>query len=431
VNLSTRALAIQGGTPVRAKPWPRWPMWDQAEERAVLEALRGGEWGGFPMPNRHAGRFAEAFARYHDCEHGLCVANGTVSIEVAIQAAGVEPGAEVVVPAYTFEATAAAVLFAGCVPVLADVTAGSYCLDPASLEASIGPRTQAVIPVHLGMRFADLDAIGALAERHGLAVIEDCAHAHGGQWRGRGAGSWGIAGSFSFQTSKLMTAGEGGIVITRDSRVLDRLFALANCGRQRPGRAADTPVIGHNYRMTDFQAAILEVQLGRLAEQHERRNANVARLESALEAVEGLEPLARDPRVTRQAAYQVVLRYSAARFGDLPRAAFVAALEAEGVPCDAHFYDALTRSSLLVLDERRYPAWAKRSAESRVAWCPNAERAAYEEAVWLPHQLFLGDGADVDQIVEAIAKVRLHAGELHGFEHPAIERHRQPRTRRE
>jgi L-glutamine:scyllo-inosose aminotransferase len=316
------------------------------------------------------------------------------------------------------------------VPVFADISADTYCLDPAALEAAVTPRTRAVIPVHLGMRFADLDAIGVIAERRGLVTIEDCAHAHGGQWRGKGAGSWGIAGSFSFQSSKLMTAGEGGIVITNDGRVLDRLFALANCGRQRPGRAADTPVIGHNYRMTDLQAAILEVQLSRLEAQHQRRNRNVARLERALGAIDGLEPLAADPRITRQAAYQVVLRYSAKRFDDLPRAAFVAALEAEGVPCDAHFYDALTRSSLLVPDPRRFPAWADRLRIVQPS-CPVAERAAYEEAVWLPHHLFLGDDADVDLIVEAIGKVRQHARDLHGFEDPAISRHRRARTRRE
>jgi dTDP-4-amino-4,6-dideoxygalactose transaminase len=420
-------LAIQGGAPVRTAPWPRWPVWDDGEERAVLEVLRGGEWGGFPMPNRHAARFADAFARYHDCEHGLCVANGTVSLEIALEAAGVEPGAEVVVPAYTFEATAAAVLFAGGVPIFADVTPDTYCLDPAALEAAIGPRTQAVIPVHLAMRFADLDRIGDIAERHGLAVIEDCAHAHGGQWRGRGAGSWGIAGSFSFQSSKLMTAGEGGIVVTRDAAVLDRLFALANCGRQRPGRVEDTPVAGHNYRMTDLQAAILEVQLGRLEAQHALRNRNIDRFERALGGVGGVATLARDARVTRQAAYQVVLRYSPEGFAGLPRATFVAALESEGVPCDAHFYDALTRSELLVPDARRWPAWAARAQ----AGCPTAERAAYEEAVWLPHFLFLGGERDVDQIVEAILKVQERAAGLVGFEHPAIARQRQARTRRE
>jgi len=258
-------------------------------------------------------------------------------------------------------------------------------------------------------------------------VIEDCAHAHGGQWRGRGAGSWGIAGSFSFQSSKLMTAGEGGIVITRDGAVLDRLFALANCGRQRPGRHADTPVVGHNYRMTDLQAAILEVQLGRLDAQHELRNRNIARFERALASIDGLEPLAPEPRITRQAAYQVVLRYSPAGFAGVPRAAFVAALESEGVPCDAHFYDALTRSRLLPRDLRRHRVWATRAQ----AACPIAERAAYEEAIWLPHYLFLGGDSDVDQLVEAILKVEARAADLAGFDHPSIARHGQARTRRE
>ncbi|HVR28093.1 MAG TPA: DegT/DnrJ/EryC1/StrS family aminotransferase, partial [Thermoanaerobaculia bacterium] len=204
---------------------------------------------------------------------------------------------------------------------------------------------------------------------------------------------------------------------------------LANCGRQRPGRRADTPVVGHNYRMTDLQAAILEVQLSRLEQQHELRNRNVARFERALDQAigGGLEPLAPDPRITRQAAYQVVLRYRPGGFADLPRSALVAALEAEGVPCDAHFYDALTRSRLFAPDARRYPAWAGR----RQAACPVAERAAYEEAVWLPHFLFLGGERDVDQVVEAIAKVKERAVDLVGFEHPAIARQETARTRRE
>lgn len=420
-------LAIRGGSPVREAPWPPWPLWDEVEEQAVVGVVRAGEWGGFPMPNLCAARFAEAFARFHDAAFGLCVANGTVSLEVALQAMGVEPGAEVVVPAYTFEATAAAVLFAGCVPVLADVLPDTYCLAPEAFEAVVTPRTQAVIPVHLAQRFADLDRIGDIADRHGLMILEDCAHAHGGQWRGRGAGSWGKAGSFSFQTTKLMTAGEGGIVVTNDERVVDRLFALVNCGRQRPGRSEDTPLVGHNYRMTDLQAAILEVQLGRLEDQHRRRNRNIARLEEALAGIDGLAPLAQDSRITRQAAYQVVLRYDPQAFSGVDRASFVGALEAEGVPCDGNFYESLTRSPLFIPEAARYPVWSRREQ----ADCPNAERAAYEEAVWLPHQLFLGEAADVDDLATALAKVQEQAGDLVGFDHPAIARQRVARTRRD
>ena len=419
-------LALLGGPPVRSDPWPAWPVWDGAEEAALLEVLRNREWGGYPMPNHYAERFARAFAERHDCEHGLCVANGTVSLEVALQASGVEPDAEVIVPAYTFEATAAAVLFSGCVPVFADIEPSSYCLDPASLEERITPRTQAVIPVHLGMRFADMDRIVQIAERHGLAILEDCAHAHGGRWRDRGAGSFGAAGSFSFQTSKLMSAGEGGIVITNDSEVLDRLFALANCGRQRPQRSRDHPVVGHNYRMTDFQAAILEVQLNRLDEQHHRRQRNTSRLDEAFQGIDGFTPLDMDPRITRPALYQYVLRYDSSQFEDLPREAVVAALAAEGIPCDGRFYECLTSSEMLPLEAQRFPAFAQRPQGP----CPTAERAAWREGIWIPHQVFLGDGADLDRIPEAIDKIRSGAEDLRGLEHPAVEAQRVMRANR-
>ena len=200
---ATSRLALLGGTPVRTAPWPQWPARGPDEERAVLAALREGDWGRLPRCRTNArATFAAAFADRHDCEHALCVANGTVSLEVALQAMGVEPGAEVIVPAYTFEATASAALFSGCVPVFADIDPDTWCIDVGSAAALITERTQAIVPVHLAMTIADLDAIGKLAETHGLAVLEDCAHAHGARWRGRGVGSWGDAGSFSFQTSK-------------------------------------------------------------------------------------------------------------------------------------------------------------------------------------------------------------------------------------
>ena len=419
-------LALAGGPPVRSDPWPPWPVFDEREESALLSALHEADWGGFPMPNRHAERFAQAFAQRHDSDHALCVANGTVSLEIALQAMRVEPGAEVIVPAYTFEATAAAALFSGCVPVLADIDPDTYCLDPESVEDRITDRTQAIVPVHLGMRFADMDRLMAIAEGRGLAVLEDCAHAHGARWRGRSAGSFGLAGSFSFQTTKLMAAGEGGIVTTSDSEVLDRLFALANCGRQRPERARDQPVIGHNYRMTDLQAAILEVQLLRLDAQHERRNRNAATLDQAFEHLDGFRPLAADSRITHPAVYQYVLRYDSAEFEDLPREAVVAALEAEGIPCDGRFYECLTDSEMLPIDAKRFPAWSARSQGA----CPNAERAAWREGVWIPHQVLLGSEAELSSVVEAIAKIRRHADELRHLEHPAIEEQRVLRTRR-
>jgi len=427
---SASKLALLGGRPVRTDSWPQWPARGPEEERAVIAALRDGDWGGFPLPNERSAAFAAAFAERHDCEQALCVANGTVSLEVALQALGVEPGAEVIVPAYTFEATASAALFAGCVPVFADIDPETWCIDVESAASLITERTQAIVPVHLAMTIADLDAIGKLAGKHGLAVLEDCAHAHGARWRGRGVGSWGDAGSFSFQSSKLMTAGEGGIVTTSDEAVLNGLHALVNCGRRRPEAAQHAAVIGHNYRMTDLQAAILEVQLRRLDRQHEIRAANARHLRAAIEDIDGLTNLRIDDRVTTQAIYQFVCRFDSNAFAGIDRDVFVAALQAEGVPADGRFYESLPVSELLRPDPARYPAWTTALAGAPEAVCRNAARAAYRESVWVPHQLLLGTATDADDIVEAVLKVRRGAGDLAGLETAEVERLRRARSAR-
>ncbi len=413
-------LALQGGFKVRTTPWPAWPIHDEEEVRAVTEVVRSGQWGGYPMPNVHAKAFAEAFAKHHNAKHAQCVANGTVSLEIALEALRVESGAEVIVPAYTFEATAAAALYNGCAPVFVDIDPATYTIDPAAIEAAITSKTQAIIPVHLACRIADMDRIMKIAKKHGLKVLEDCAHAHGGKWNGKGVGSLGDAGSFSMQSSKLMTAGEGGIVTTNHDEVFDYLFALTNCGRQRPEGALGAEVIGHNYRLSDLQAAILEVQFKRLPAQHELRNKNMKVMDEGLPKIPGLSTLKRDPRITTQAAYQYVFKYNAEAFGGVSRDAFVVALNAEGVPCDGLFYECLYASPLMKVNAKRYPAWAA-TAASREYDCPHSWRAAYEEAVWIPHQLFLGTEADAKQVLEAIEKVCANHKDLIGFEHPEIE----------
>ena len=421
-------LALLGGTPVTsASDWPEWPVFDESDERRLLATLRSRGWGGFPLPNVRAAGFAEAFAARHDSPHALCVSNGTVALEVGLQALGVEPGAEVIVPAYTFEATASAALFSGCVPVFADVDPQTYCIDPAHVESLVGSRTQAIIPVHLAMGMADLDALGDIASRHGLAVLEDCAHAHGARWRGKGAGSHGDAAGFSFQTSKLMSSGEGGAVLCRDEATLDRVYALVNCGRQRPERAADQPLVGHNYRLSDLQAAVLQGQLDRLDEQHARRAASAAELARLLEDASGIEPLRVDERVTTQAIYQYVLRYDPDTFGGLERDVFVAALNAEGLPCDGQFYEAVYRSELFQMEAKRYPAWA---ASEQRPHCPNAMRAAYEESIWIPHQVLLSEPGSMTRVAEAVFKVAENAAQLIEAQTPEIDRLRRPRSRR-
>lgn len=410
-------LALRGGRAVRNRPFTSWPIYDEREARGLQAVLESRNWGGYPCPNDLAREFGRKFAEAHDARYGVAVANGTVSLELALQAAGVGFGDEVIVPAYTWEGTAAAVLFAGATPVFVDVDPDTYCLDAKLIESAITERTRAIIPVHLGFRFADMDAIMEIASRHNLFVLEDCAHAHGGKWRGKGAGSIGHAGGFSFQTSKLMTAGEGGAVITSNINLADQVIRLANCGRPPRKETRGEPALGHNYRMTEFQAAILLAQLERLDEQTELRERNTKRLAEGLKQIEGVSLLTRDARITRQTSYHYVFKFNSEEFGGVHRDAFVAALKAEGVPSDGRFYEAVYKSSLFEFAAEKYPAWARTKRDFH---CPVAERAGYDESVWLQHQIFLGDGKDVDDVLTAIHKVKDNIEELVGYEDERI-----------
>lgn len=425
-------LAISGGRPVRRKPFPAWPVYDREDARALGQVLEGRNWGGYPFPNAHADRFARAFARFQGAKYGLAVANGTIAIEVALKAAGIAPGDEVIVPAYTWEGTVGPILLLNAVPVFVDVDPETYCIDTQQIEAAITPRTRALLPVHLGMCFADLDAIARITRKHKIAVIEDCAHAHGGRWRTKGAGAMGDLGCFSFQSSKLMTSGEGGAVITSKLEHFERAQLYTNCGRASATDRFRHRLIGFNYRITEFQAALLEGQLRRLPAQAKVRLGNMERFGGRIAGIPGLDTLKRDRRITAVAAYQYVFKYLPEHFEGVPRAAFLGALEMEGIPCDGLFYEPVYRSALFPVDPKDYPAlgWGREPIDFKSVRCPVSERAAYEEAVWLPHHLFLGTSADTGDIADAVEKVIENIGELRGLKHAAIARKTMSRAER-
>jgi len=245
-------LAIRGGAPHRTKPFPVWPVHGEMERQGLLEVLESGVWSGLGPKER---AFSEEFSRYSGARHALCVANGSISLELALRALRVGPGDEVIVPALTWLATAWAVLQVGARPVFADVRASDWCLDPLSVKEKLSPRTKAIIPVHLYNQMAPMTELLAIAREHSLGVIEDCAHAHGMQLEGRGAGTLGHIGSFSFQSSKSMTAGEGAVLTTNDGHLAEELAGLRNCGRPLTPESGAT--FGSNYRITEFQAAVL------------------------------------------------------------------------------------------------------------------------------------------------------------------------------
>jgi dTDP-4-amino-4,6-dideoxygalactose transaminase len=400
-------LAILGGDPVRRTPFSRWPQYLPSDATRLLQVLESGHWGGFPVPSRYAAEFADKFAELHGARYGLCIANGTIALVAALQAAGIRFGDEVIVPAYTWDGTATAVLFAGGVPVFADIDPDTYCLDVASAEHAVTSRTRAIIPVHLAMRFTDMDALTALAQKHHLKIIEDCAHAHGGQLQGRGAGSMGDLGCFSFQESKLMTAGEGGIVLTNSLAHFEHLQSQVNCGRASVTDEFHQQVLGSNYRMTEWQAAMLLGQLEMLPELADKRARSAERLSDALLHVAGVRPLPPQPGISSETHYCYVFQYRNPAVG---RDLFCAALEAEGIPCDGRFYEPVYRSPLFCASPEISPQL--RDVDYSGVRCPVSERAAYEEAVWLPQFLLIGENRDVDDVAAAIAKVLRHSDAL-------------------
>ncbi len=409
-------LAINGGIPVRTKPFSVWPVFDDRERVALMRVLESRSWGGYPSPNTEARAFAERFAAFHNARYGICAANGTVTLEVALRAGGVSAGDEVIVPPLTWIATAAAPVYINAVPVFVDIDPDTYCLDPRLIEAAITEKTKAIIPVHLACSIADMDAIMEIAVKHKLLVIEDCAHMHGGRWNGKGVGSIGHLGSFSFQSSKLMTAGEGGIILTSDKELEEKCQSLVNCGRKETGyNSFEGSLFGWNYRIGEFQAAILSVQLERLEEQRVRRESNVNYFIKQLQGIEGLQPLKRDARITSFACYEFILRYSSEACSGVHRDRFAAALNAEGIPCDPYFYTPIYHRDLFPLRAAEYPCCRDRYGDEldpHSVSCPVAEKAAYHEAIWFHHHLFMGDQKDIDDIVEAIRKVRDNIDEL-------------------
>lgn len=427
-------LAIAGGRPLRRKPFSTWPVHSNREARSLLQVLRSANWGGYPFPNAHAGAFARRYAKFHGAKYGVALANGTVAIEVALKTIDIKPGDEVIVPAYTWEGTVGPILLLNAVPVFVDVHPDTYCLDARLIEKVLTPNTRAILPVHLAMNFADLDAILDIAGSRKIAVIEDCAHAHGGRWRGKGAGATGDVGCFSFQSSKLMSSGEGGALITSNLEYYERAQSYVNCGRASATDEFRHRLIGFNHRITEFQAAVLEAQLERLPMQARTRQANMEYFEKRLRGTPGLAFLKRDKRITRVAAYQFVFKYLAEHFADVPRAAFLAALELEGIPCDGLFYEPVYRSALFPVKPEEYPALSWGRAQpidlKTLYHCPVSERAAYSEAVWLPHHIFLGSRKDTDDIADAVLKVCENIDELRGLQHPVIARKNMSRAER-
>lgn len=398
-------LAVDGGTPVHPEPWPAWPAVSEADWRErVLPRLeqvyRSGAEG---LPGTQAQAFAADFARYHDARWGLLTAHGTAAVSAALAAAldtdGLGGGGEVLVPNYTFIASATAALTLGCSVATVDIDPRWGTLSPAAVEAACGPTTTAVLAVHLGGQPCELDGLRAVCERRGLALVEDCAQAHGAAWRGRGVGSHGAAGAFSFQSSKNLCAGEGGLVTTCDPEVHERAAAFVNVGRRPGANRHLMEQLGYNHRPSEYVAALLAARWESFAEQQQRRVAGAAYLSELLGGVAGFAPPTLAPGATAHGWHLYACAYEPAAFGGRSRAEFVQALAAEGIPASGGYGAPLSELGPLQAVQRRHPAAV------RLTDCPGARELA-ARAVWLPQRLLLAERADLAAVAEAVEKVR-------------------------
>ena len=407
----TSDLAILGGEKAVTLDYPAWPVHDEREVTAVAAVIRSGQWGGFPYPGPRTQAFLEQFLAFQGGEYAIMAANGTVTLEIALRAAGIGWGDEVIVPAYTFQATAAAPMAAGAIPVIVDIDPNTYCIDPRAVEAAITPQTRAIIPVHVGSLMADMDAIMAIAARHNLIVVEDCAHVHGMRWRGQGAGTLGHFGSFSLQSSKLLTSGEGGVLICKTKALADAATSVVNCGRPAPGHS-EVAVMGANFRSSELHAALAAVQLERLPEQTRAREAMVGYMDEALSELPGVRVFRPDPRITRRSVFLYIFAIDPAVWG-VDHHAVCAALEAEGLETDIG-YPSMHRYDLFQPQRTRLPVPTAHPERFDFAAMdlPVATRAYTQEAVWLSEAVFRAGKEGVDQAVAAIRKVYAHRERL-------------------
>jgi dTDP-4-amino-4,6-dideoxygalactose transaminase len=364
---------------------PNWPIHGARELELLGEVLESGKWGGF---HEIVGKFEHDFAAFQQCAHGVSAFNGTVTLETALAVCGIGPGDEVIVPAISFISTATAVSRTGATPVFVDIEPYTFNMDPERAAAAITPRTKAILVVHFGGLVADMDRFTKLAAEHGLTLIEDAAHGHGSEWRGRRAGSFGIVGSFSFQNSKVITAGEGGMLTTNDAGFAERCRSFVNQGRREGEGWFFHYTLGSNFRMTAFQAAVLTAQLERLPEQIRMRARAMRKLRAEVADVAGVRFQDEPAGATAHSGYLLLGRIDAARFG-ATRDEFHTRMTAAGVPCTPFYPHTLYRNPMY------------QAGGCRVEPCPVAEECI-QDAFWFPQRVLMADDETLGEIARLI-----------------------------
>ena len=403
--------ALLGGKPACDFQWSRWPISDETEARGLMEVLHSGNW----WFGDQVKEFEAKFAEFQGADHAVTCTNGTTALEMALRAIGVVPGDEVIVPAYTFIATASAVVTVGAVPVFADIDPATLCIDPTDVERKLTSRTRAIVPVHVSGVCADMKRLNAIGSARGVTIMEDAAHAWGSRVSGSGAGTLSSCGTFSFQVTKNLTAGEGGILVSNDAGIAELCRSYTHCGRT-PGSAwYDHDVLGSNLRMTEFQAAIMLAQLTRAESQLQRRAVVAQRIDEALTGLAGVTRLAPTPEMDRRSYHMYIFRVDESVLG-VSRDRVIEALVAEGVPASAGWYRPIYRNKVFQNAHIGPPhgiraPLAGLGVDYREVACPVCEQVC-QDAIWVPQHVLLADDAQTESLTLALVKVLNSAAEL-------------------
>jgi perosamine synthetase len=404
--------AILGGSPVRTKAWPKWPMWNpETDEKRVLEVLRSGVWSRANV----VAEFENKWAQLVGTKRALATTNGTSAMIAALTQLNIGGGDEVIIPPYTFIANLTAVLATGAMPVFADIDPETFQIDPKKIEAKITSRTRAILPVHICGLPADMVRIMEIAKKHNLVVVEDACQAWLAEINHQKVGTFGNAGAFSFQNSKNIPIGEGGMLVSNDEALVDKCYSFHNYGHPY-GTASGRP--GAKMRMAEYQAAIGLAQLERLDSQTTTRTQNADYLKSQLKDIPGILPFKLYDNVTRIALHLFPFRYKKDAFQGLPKDGFLKALKAEGIACSGGYAPLNSAANLgNTFETKNYQKMYPKEMLNMNKYleqnsCPLNEHLCSEEAVWFGQNMFLGDKSDMNDISNAIAKIQKNADSI-------------------
>jgi perosamine synthetase len=418
-NVAPKAdtLAALGGSPVRTEPYPKWPRTTPDIEKSLVAAFRSGSWGRRLGERRHGvgevGKLENRFAEMIGTKHCLATGSCTQALHTALHSLGVGAGDEVLVTPCTYIASIQAVLLCNALPVFVDVDLDTFQMDPEKIGPLVNENTRVVEPVHIGGIPCSMERLMAVANEHGLKVVEDAAQAHLAEFEGKKCGTFGDLGCFSFQSSKVLACGEGGAIVGDDAELIERCYAFHNIGLDSKGERHG---IGTKYRMNEFEAAVLNPQFATLEAETDTRNENAQYLAGRLEQIPGIRPQKLHHGVTRAAYYIYGFRYQKEHFNGASKERFLRALRGEGIRFSTMYFDRLNTQPYIenTLKSRTFQKIYSKQRLARYReqnQCPANDRLA-EEGVWLPQYAFLGGKQLMDDIADAMAKIHENKDQL-------------------